>query len=66
MQAAGRVWRLKTKSYPEIDYVFTNTKVDNWNRAIISNKMTSLGAIVSGETGKLSVEDRRMIEKLSV
>ena len=50
VQAAGRVWRLNTKSYPRIQFLMTNTDVDEWNAGIIAKKMQSLGAVVKGET----------------
>jgi len=55
VQAAGRVWRLKTKSVPEIKYLFADTEVDDWNAALISKKMQALGASVSGHVGALDV-----------
>jgi len=57
VQAAGRVWRLKTKSIPEIKYLFGDTEVDDWNSALISKKMRTLGASVSGQIGKLDVNN---------
>ncbi len=65
VQAAGRVWRLKTKSYPEINYIFSDTSVDTWNRNIISKKMKSLGAVVSGEIGKLDADNAKSVDKIA-
>ncbi len=48
IQAAGRVWRMTTRSYPTVRYLFTDTSVDEWNREIISNKMAAVGAAVPG------------------
>lgn len=55
VQAVGRVWRLKTKSVPDIRYLFADTEVDDWNAALIGKKMQTLGASVSGQVGKLDV-----------
>lgn len=57
VQAIGRVWRLKTKSIPDIRYLFGDTEVDDWNAALISKKMKTLGASVSGQVGRLDVKD---------
>lgn len=54
VQAVGREWRLNTKTYPRVDYYFTDTEVDEWNRRIIANKMQALGASVQGELGNLN------------
>lgn len=53
VQAIGRVWRLMTKSNPKIRYVFANTPIDEWNKAIIMKKMSLLGATVKGEMTKV-------------
>ncbi len=45
VQMAGRVWRMSTRSYPRIFYLFGDTDVDDWNRAIISEKLRTLGAV---------------------
>jgi superfamily II DNA or RNA helicase len=55
LQAAGRVWRMTTKSAPTIKYLFTDTEVDAWNRKIIANKMAAVGAAVQGEVGLLDL-----------
>lgn len=57
VQAAGRVWRLKTKSLPRVRYVFGNTDVDHWNASLIAGKMKTLGAAVQGEVAKLDIPD---------
>ncbi len=57
VQAAGRIWRLKTKSYPRIKYVLGNTDVDEWNASIIGSKMKQLGATVMGEVSRLDITD---------
>lgn len=51
VQAAGRVWRRTTKSYPKVKYLFGDTDVDEWNSALITKKMQTLGATVAGEMG---------------
>lgn len=55
VQAAGRVWRLKTKSAPRLRYVFGDTEVDRWNASLIASKMKTLGAAVGGEVGHLDL-----------
>ena len=55
VQAAGRVWRMSTKSAPRVRYLFSDSAVDRWNAAIIATKMDSLGAGVSGEVDRLKV-----------
>lgn len=62
VQAAGRVWRLKSKSTPRIRYVFGDTDVDEWNSSLISSKMKTLGATVGGEVGKLDVDSPEAAE----
>ena len=57
LQAAGRVWRMTTKSSPKIRYLFTDTDVDSWNRSIIASKMAAVGAAVRGETGVLDLPE---------
>ncbi len=66
VQAAGRVWRLTTKSPPKIVYLFGDTPVDDWNAAIIARKMQTLGATVSGEVRKLDPRiDPDMLDELT-
>ena len=55
VQAVGRIWRRNTQSNAEVDYMFTDTDVDEWNKKIIGNKMQSLGASVKGEVRKLDI-----------
>jgi superfamily II DNA or RNA helicase len=57
VQAVGRVLRLKTKSKPQIRYIFANTEVDRWNSAIIGAKMKMLHATISGEVEKLDISE---------
>lgn len=56
VQAAGRVWRMSTKSAPRIKYILGDTDVDMWNASIVSKKMKIMGATVSGEISKLDPE----------
>lgn len=56
MQALGRTWRLSTKSFPDVEYIFANTEIDKWNSGILAKKLESLGAVVQGEVGKVSAE----------
>jgi len=56
VQAAGRVWRMTTKSLPRIVYLFGDTPVDDWNAAIIAKKMETLGANVSGQVKRLLID----------
>ncbi len=57
LQAAGRVWRMTTKTAPRIRYLFTDADVDSWNRRIIANKMAAVGAAVQGEVGILDLPE---------
>jgi hypothetical protein len=57
IQGAGRVWRMTTKSQPKIMYLFGDTPTDQWNAAIIAEKMKMLGATVEGEVRKLDIPD---------
>lgn len=61
VQAIGRVWRMSTKSTPEIRYLVTDTAVDEWNAQIISNKMSTLDAAINGvkpETTAVTTSER--------
>jgi superfamily II DNA/RNA helicase len=53
VQAAGRVWRMSTKSNPEIKYLKSNAEIDAWNHDLIANKMAALNAAVKGESIRL-------------
>lgn len=53
VQAAGRVHRLTTKSNSRIKFLFGDSEVDEWNKALIGTKMSTLGASVSGEFARL-------------
>lgn len=55
VQAAGRIWRLKTLSGAYIYYLFADTDVDDWNADIIGSKMATLGAVVKGQVRRLDV-----------
>ena len=55
VQAAGRVWRATTKSNPELNYIFGDTPIDNWNSNLIASKMGTLHAVVNGQVGKLDL-----------
>jgi hypothetical protein len=52
VQAIGRVWRMSTKSTPDITYLTTDTAVDQWNSRIIANKMGTLNATINGMTAE--------------
>lgn len=58
VQMLGRVWRLTTKSNPSFEVILGDTRVDDWNAAIINEKMNMLGATVSGEVGAMKMGDR--------
>jgi len=60
MQAAGRVWRLKTQSFPRLKYIFGDTEVDDWNASLIAGKMKTLGAAVAGQTAYLDIPNLDM------
>jgi hypothetical protein len=49
VQAFGRVWRRNTKSNPKIRVIFGDSKTELKNRAIITHKLKTLGAVVSGQ-----------------
>lgn len=55
MQMAGRIWRLNTKGEADIHYLFSDTKVDKINAAILNNKMKTLGAATGGQVEKLNI-----------
>lgn len=57
IQAAGRIWRLKTLSASNMYYLLGDVPVDTWNYGIIGEKMKQLGAVVEGQTGKLNIDD---------
>lgn len=61
VQAAGRIWRLKTLSGANLFYLFGNTDVDEWNKGIIGSKMAMLGAVVEGQVRKLDVSDPEQV-----
>lgn len=61
VQAAGRQWRLPTKSYPRMIYILSDTDVDEWNASIIGSKMKQLGATVKGEVGRLDIADPDLV-----
>lgn len=56
VQMAGRVNRLTTVSDVKIEYIFGDTAVEQWNRKIISEKMSTLHAVVKGSIGKLKID----------
>lgn len=56
IQAAGRINRLTTKSGSRIRYLLSDSSVDKWNASLISGKMKTLGAIVSGSVGELDID----------
>lgn len=55
VQLAGRTWRLNTKSDAKIRHIFADSKIDDWNAALIARKMKVHGAVVGGEAMKLDV-----------
>lgn len=57
VQAAGRIWRLKTLSGSNLFYLFGDTDVDDWNADIIGSKMATLGAVVEGQVRRLDVSN---------
>lgn len=57
VQAAGRIWRLKTLSGANMFYLLGDTKIDQWNFGIIGGKMQTLGAVVEGQVGKLNIDN---------
>ena len=57
VQAAGRIWRLKTLSGANIFYLLSDTSVDDWNADIIGSKMAMLGAVVEGQVRRLDISN---------
>lgn len=57
VQAAGRIWRLKTLSGVNLFYLFGDTAVDDWNGSIIGSKMSHMGAVVEGQVRRLDVSN---------
>ena len=57
VQAAGRIWRLKTMSGSNLYYLFADTSVDDWNADIIGSKMATLGAVVEGQVRRLDISN---------
>ncbi|NOY58903.1 MAG: DEAD/DEAH box helicase family protein [Calditrichaeota bacterium] len=57
VQMAGRIVRVTTKSRAKVYFIFSDTEVDEWNKAIISYKMKALGATVKGDVKKLDIEE---------
>lgn len=62
VQAIGRVWRLSTKSVPEMSYVLADSKIDNEGMAIIERKMRMLGAVVGGQVNRMSAGGAKVAE----
>jgi tRNA nucleotidyltransferase/poly(A) polymerase len=65
IQIMGRGHRLSTKSRTETVLVGTDTYVDQWNRGIIANKLTVLGASVKGDYEALSIGDLETVENMN-
>lgn len=61
VQAAGRIWRLKTLSDARVFYLFGDTDVDQWNADIIGTKMSMLGAVVEGQVRRLNMSDPELV-----
>lgn len=57
VQAAGRVWRLTSRSQPRIVYLGTSHPIDAWNLGITARKLQTLGAVVSGDVTRLQPEE---------
>lgn len=56
IQRAGRGNRLSTKSPLIVRNLYADTDVDDWNRAIVTNKLKTAGAAVGGDVRKLDVD----------
>ena len=65
VQMPGRVHRLSTKSQSKVTLLSTDTAVEQWNKGIIANKLTTLGASVKGDYEGLSLRDLEMAESMS-
>jgi len=59
MQLIGRIHRLNTKSNSRVNFLFADSKVDDWNTRLLRNKMQSLKAIVKGESDKVKFSEKK-------
>ncbi len=64
VQMLGRVWRMSTQSHPRVYYIRANHPTDDWNFDIIGKKMTTLGAAVKDEIGKVGFEGMKQTDWL--
>lgn len=64
VQMIGRVWRMSTQSHPRIVYIRANHATDDWNFDIIGKKMTTLGAAVKDEIGKVGFDGMKQTDWL--
>ena len=56
VQAAGRVWRMTSKSFPRITFLFSDTDTDQANASLIATKISLLGATVEGGVRLLNID----------
>jgi len=56
IQMLGRINRISTKSKAEAELLYVDTDIEHWNVNILSDKMKLLGATVSGEYSKITIE----------
>jgi hypothetical protein len=56
-QAPGRINRLTTKSNSRVRYLLSDSNIDKWNARLISGKMKTLNATVSGEISALDIPE---------
>ena len=65
IQVIGRINRLTTKSRAEAIMLTSDTLVDAWNTAIIANKISTLGAAVSGDYSKINIKDLERVKYMT-
>jgi len=65
LQGLGRINRLTTVSEAEAYFAYTNTEIDQWNKAIVVDKMQVLNASVQGGYKGLKLDDLPNYEHMS-
>ena len=69
IQMVGRINRLTTKSRAEATMLTVGSgaaqAIDDWNKNIIANKLTTLGASVKGDYAAMDVEDLERVQYMN-
>jgi ERCC4-related helicase len=60
MQVLGRTWRKNTNSIPDFHVLFSEIGVDQWGKALLSEKLATLGAAVGGSPKSLKFQERNL------